>query len=159
MSGDALKTAQYALLGAVVGSTVGAAADLAYQTVVPMVMPSNGTTSSQIDEIARMAVGVVVSTGIASLAFYGGDIVMQNLGGTEDPLQGIFFYHTLWNSMRTSMMTPHILRRWLATIGSAAMPAPAPRTTVTRPADNGPADDQTMGKPGCTSSGCGALQL
>lgn len=152
MGDEALQVLKHAFIGAGVGAVMSTAGDFVYQKLIAQV-DMGGSARGQ--EMTRAAMAIVVSTGTAAFAFYGGDRVMQSFGGTEDPMQGLFFYHTLWNSMNTTAVTPMVVRNLLYRY----LLAPSAPKQKASDSETGGLPTASMGSPAknCAGPSCGNL--
>jgi len=159
--GDALPLIKHAFIGATFGSLTALAGDFLFSNITNMTLP-RGPPGSVAEEYGRAGIAILLSTGSAAVALYAGDMLMAQMGGGDDPLQGIFFYYTAFSAMQTTSTTPRLIRMMIQRAVAPSKPAPpavAPGTSQDANQDDMYSLKTGM-KRGCTNpSGCGALIL
>jgi len=124
MSNPALVACKYAIAGVVVGGTSAYFSDFLYGQAMKMMPKSFSQDMAGL--LGRAAFDVVGATSLAALMIYGGDQIMDQIGGQgEDPLYRLFFYQVAFHSQGVTKRGPAAVRAiWSQIMGSVASGSP-----------------------------------
>lgn len=158
MSERVLDAVKFALLGQVVGSSVAFGADVVFSQVSKLVAPPVQGSASMADNYGRTAFAVVAASGVAGAAMFMGESVMQMAGGGNDPLVGLFFYHTCFDSMGVTRVAPRAIQSVLGSLMAPSRGAAVNQQAGSGKAAQSEAHRQRMNGPGgCKKSGGGCM--
>lgn len=124
MSNEALVACKYAVAGTVVGGTAAFFSDFFYRQI-QRALPES-LKNDMAGALGRAAFDIVGATSLAAVMIYGGDQIMDKIGGQgEDPLYRLFFYQVAFHAQgATKRGSGAVIAIWNKILGGVQANSP-----------------------------------